>query len=424
MRNHPQNLNCFHKHRQGDKKVKHSFKNNELESFLIFRPSPTRHAAADGFRALAMLGVMWFHIWEQSWLSPSFTVFGHTFDFSHVVRTGYMFVDIFLLLSGFLIFLPYANSAFDGTKSPSVLSFYKKRAARILPPYYLCIFILFISAYANGEYYTKSEMMRDLLSHLTLTHTFFSDTYLYSKLNVSLWTIAIEVQFYLIFPLLARSFKRFPIVTYALMVAAAHWFRFSYVAQLDETQLYFNQLPAMLDVYANGMLASYVYVYLSKTVKPNNALALLCSLIFVFILFKMHSFFEYQLYEDGHANIRLGQMERRYPLSFLMAVLLIISAFSLRPIVFVFSNRVMRFLSAISFEIYIWHKVIADQLKKWRIPPYKALENPQANNEPIWQWQYTLLCFALALFIGAILTYAFEKPLTKRILRSERPLKD
>lgn len=391
------------------------------DDLLIPRPTETYHAAADGFRALAMLGVMWFHIWQQSWLSPRFTLFGITFDFTHIVRTGYLFVDIFLLLSGFLMFLPYAKSAFENTPLPSVKAFYKKRAVRILPPYYLCIIILFILAVIGGEYYTKGEMMRDLLSHLTLTHTFFTDTYLFSKLNIPLWTIAIEVQFYIIFPFVARAFKKCPILTYTAMVAVSHVFRFLYVAPMADTQMYLNQLPAMLDVYANGMLAAYAYVYLAKTVKPNKALALFCSIAFVLIAVEIHSLFEAQTYEDGYTRIRLGQMERRFPMSFLMGALLLVSAFSLRPLVFVFSNRVMRFLSAISFEAYIWHTVIALKLKAWRIPPYSALENPQMNNEPVWQWQYTILCFLLTLAVGAILTYAFERPLAKRLLRPKRP---
>ncbi|MBR3929465.1 MAG: acyltransferase [Clostridia bacterium] len=391
------------------------------DTALLPHPSESRHDLAYGFRALAMLGVMWFHIWQQSWLSPRFSLLGQTFDFTHVVRTGYLFVDIFLLLSGFLMFLPYAKSAFDNSKSPSILTFYKKRAARILPPYYLCILILFISAYVNGEYYTKGEMLRDILSHLTLTHTFFTDTYLFSHLNVPLWTVAIEAQFYVLFPFIARAFKKFPIFTYCVMVAASHYFRFRFVAPMEDIQMYFNQLPAMLDVYANGMLASYAYVYLARSLKPNKAVSLLCTLAFVFILFQIHALFEGQLHEDGYARIRLGQMERRFPLSFLMGILLIISPFSLKPAVLIFSNPLMRFLSDISFEAYIWHTIIAQKLKQWRIPAYTALENPQMNNEPIWQWKYTILCFVLSLLLGAILTYAFEKPLQKRILRPKRP---
>ncbi|MBQ1257538.1 MAG: hypothetical protein IIX93_09725, partial [Clostridia bacterium] len=79
--------------------------NKALDFFLL--PTPDErfssfqyHPLADGFRALAMLGVMWFHIWQQSWLSPRFVLWGRTFDFTHIVRSGYLLVDVFLLLSG------------------------------------------------------------------------------------------------------------------------------------------------------------------------------------------------------------------------------------------------------------------------------------------------------------------------------------
>lgn len=390
----------------------------DSDSRLDFVPY---HPLADGFRALAMLGVMWFHIWQQSWLSPRFTVFGMTFDFTHVVRTGYLFVDVFLLLSGFLMFLPYAKSALDDADLPSILSFYKKRAVRILPPYFLCILILFFSAWINGEYYSKGEMLRDLLSHLTLTHTFFTDTYLFTHLNVPLWTIAIEAQFYLLFPFIARAFKKFPILTYVIMVAVSHYFRFRIVAPMADTQMYLNQLPAMLDVYANGMLFAYAYVYLCRSVKTDKVISLICTFVSIFIIFQIHTLFEGQTYEDGYTRIRLGQMERRFPMSFLMGLLMVVSPFAFKPLIKVFSNPVMRFLSAVSYEAYIWHTVIALKLKKWRIPAYHALENPQMNNEPVWQWKYTVLCFLLALALGALLTYAFERPLQKRLMRRKRP---
>ncbi len=382
--------------------------------------SMQHHPLADGFRALAMLGVMWFHIWQQSWLSPCFTILGKTFDFTYVVRSGYLFVDVFLLLSGFLMFLPYAKCALDDTKLPSILNFYKKRAVRILPPYFLSIIILFIGAYVGGEYYTKGEMLRDLLSHLTLTHTFFTDTYLFTHLNVPLWTIAIEAQFYLLFPFIARAFRKFPLLTYGIMVALAHYFRFAVVAPMEDTQMYLNQLPAMLDVYANGMLFAYAYVYLTKSLKPNKILSLICTFAFIFILFQIHTLFEGQTCEVGYTRIRLGQMERRFPMSFLTGILMLVSPFAFRPLIKIFSNPVMRFLSTVSFEAYIWHTVIALKLKKWRIPAYQALENPQMNNEPVWQWKYTILCFVLSIALGALLTYAFEKPLQKRILRPKR----
>lgn len=391
----------------------------KFENALLSPPSETYHPAADGFRALAMLGVMWYHIWQQSWLSPRFELFGVEFDFTHVVRSGYLFVDVFLLLSGFLLFLPYAKSAYDHTPSPSIGAFYKKRTVRILPPYYLCILILFISAVIGKEYYTRGEMLRDIFSHLTFTQVFFTDTYLFSHLNVSLWTIAIEVQFYLIFPFVARAFKKYPLLIYGVMTLISYVYRVHIVSPMEDTQMYLNQLPAMLDVYANGMLAGYAYVGAARTLKPNKALGLLSTIAMVFLMIAIHSLFEGQTYENGYTRIRLGQMERRYSLSFYMALMLIVSAFALSPVKFLFSNRFMRFLSAISFEAYIWHSVIALKLKKWRIPAYIAEENPQMAGEVSWQWKYTICCFVFSLLLGTILTYLFEKPISRKYLQKK-----
>ena len=61
---------------------------------------------ADGLRALSVFIVAWFHIWQQSWLNPVLSIGPVRLDFNAPVRTGYMMVDMMLLLSGFLLFLP------------------------------------------------------------------------------------------------------------------------------------------------------------------------------------------------------------------------------------------------------------------------------------------------------------------------------
>ena len=57
-------------------------------------------AAADVLRILCIFTVAWFHIWQQSWLDPSFRIAGHYFDLQRIVRRGYMLVDLTLLLTG------------------------------------------------------------------------------------------------------------------------------------------------------------------------------------------------------------------------------------------------------------------------------------------------------------------------------------
>ena len=89
--------------------------------------------ALDGIRALTVFAVVWYHIWQQSWLSPLIKLqsSGRTILLSldFFPRTGYLFVDMMLLLSAFCLFLPHARAAVNGSDLPSVSVFYKKRIA-------------------------------------------------------------------------------------------------------------------------------------------------------------------------------------------------------------------------------------------------------------------------------------------------------
>ena len=72
-------------------------------------------------------------------------------------------------------------------------------------------------------------------------------------------------------------------------------------------------------------------------------------------------------------------------------------------------NRLMRFLSTISMNLYIWHQVLAVKLKAWHIPAY-VNEMPNKAGEQPWQMQYTLLCFIAPFVLSVLITYFVEKP--------------
>ena len=95
----------------------------------------------DGIRAYSILIIAGFHLWQQSWLQNLFPsnllqfMGVRNFSLNWVPRTGYMFVDVMLLLSGFCLFLPYARQMTDplAPEPDNLRTFFKKRAARILP---------------------------------------------------------------------------------------------------------------------------------------------------------------------------------------------------------------------------------------------------------------------------------------------------
>ena len=88
--------------------------------------------AGDFLRVISIALVGWFHIWQQSWQNPNLNLFGRTFRIYPLVACGYMFVDLMLLLSGFLLMLGWQSG-----RSRNLKDFYTARAARILPSYLL-----------------------------------------------------------------------------------------------------------------------------------------------------------------------------------------------------------------------------------------------------------------------------------------------
>ena len=367
--------------------------------------------AGDFLRVVCVGLVGWFHIWQQSWQNPNLNLFGHTFRVFPLVACGYMFVDLMLLLSGFLLMLGWQSG-----RNRRARDFYTARAARILPSYLLCIAImLFAFALPGRLYRSPGAMWKDLLAHLSFTHNFFYDTYLATPLNGVLWTLAVEVQFYLIFPLLARAFDRAPVRSWCCMVLLAMAVRLTIILFAEDSAIYFNRLTAMLDVYANGMLSARIYRRLAK--KPQSARhAWLSTLLTILAMAGVYSILRAQYFRSGMENIRMGQMLWRFPLSALGCVFLVCGSRSIRLMRALFSNRVVRFLSGLSFNFYIWHQFLAVKLKEWRIPYYEG-ENPnQAGLQP-WQNRYTLICFAAALALSLLITYLVERPCAHWIKR-------
>ena len=387
-----------------------------FQPFLSYRMWPdAKHLdVLDGVRVLCILLVGWFHIWQQGWLTPQIQI-GETFiSLDFLLRSGYLWVDGLLLLSGFLLYLPYTQA---GSKRPSAGAFYKRRLIRIVPSYLLCVVPMFVLCCMQGRYGQTSDAVLDILSHLTFTHNLFYFSYLRSPLNGALWTLGVEMQFYLLFPLLARAFRRLPITTYIAMAGGAFAFRY-YASTRPDTSMYFNQLPAFLDVYANGFVAASAFAALRKRLgnEPDAKVRLLFTALVILCGSVLMHIAQAQAYSPSSELIRQGQMDRRFSLSAALACLMVCAAFSLPIMRFALGNKVMRFLSLISFQFYIYHQMLAVKLKEWRFPP-SMFDQPWAQGDFRWQLTYTICCFVFALVLAALITFLFERPIARLLRR-------
>lgn len=155
--------------------------------------------ALDGLRALAILLVVWHHLYRWGagdwniWKQP---ILRSSADF------GFIGVLLFFVLSGFLLFLPYARALVGGAPWPSTWSFYRRRALRILPVYFVALAVLaLLVAVAHAMH--PWMLHGFIFSFLLLQNMSVSASTLVSVLDGPLWTLAIEWQFYLILPLIA-----------------------------------------------------------------------------------------------------------------------------------------------------------------------------------------------------------------------------
>lgn len=202
-------------------------------------------ADIDGLRAIAVLAVAFYHA-----ELPGFS-------------GGYVGVDIFFVISGFLITRLIAEAAAAGRFS--YLDFYERRARRILPA-----LILMVAAVAVFNLAYKSP--RDLQifgESISLFAVFAANVFFYDQLDyfsgpavyyplLHTWSLAVEEQFYLLFPPLFLVLSRLAPrrVTLALGALAVMSLIASVVAVAQDPQLAFFHTPfRMWELLVGGLLA-------------------------------------------------------------------------------------------------------------------------------------------------------------------------
>jgi len=345
---------------------------------LLYRPE------IDGLRAIAVLSVIIYH--------AQFSIFEKKF-----FSGGFFGVDIFFVISGYLISLLILKELY-ATGNFSFSYFYERRIRRIFPVLFLVVIVSLPFAW---NYLIPSAFVEFSKSILFLT--IFSSNFFFYKTNVAYgaensllkpflhtWSLSVEEQFYLIFPIIFFFFFKFLrryiffLITFLLLFS---FFFTNFIAYNDKL-LSFYILPARAWELLSGSLLAYLEIKNFKNFNKKNKHQFIACFGFCLIIFPIF-FFDEQF---------------KFPIIFTLTTIICLSLViwysSYNNIIKkILSYKIFVFIGLISYSLYLWH---------YPIFAFGRFSETNINNNDKFFW--ILLTFILSIFSY----FLVERPARKK----------
>ena len=184
-----------------------------------------------------------------------------------------MGVNLFFILSGFVLYLPFADGRRHLDRWPDVTGFLRHRARRLLPLYYFNCAILF-ALYYHPE--SARAAICQFLALLTVTFNFSAATFM-PQTNWVLWSLGIEIWFTFAFVIVAYLIPRIGLLAVAIatFIIACSFRQAGAIAHFDAYALT-SGLGARLDDFVAGMLIAVWYARGAKPIFTDAWLSWLC----------------------------------------------------------------------------------------------------------------------------------------------------
>lgn len=300
---------------------------------------PNYRADIDGLRAVAVLSVVVFHA------------------FPDILPGGFVGVDIFFVISGYLI----TSILLSNRNGFSFIDFYSRRIKRIFPALLTILLVTFIAGWAI---LLKSEFLQ-LNTHVTAGSLFYSNFQLLNEVDyfdtksetkplLHLWSLAIEEQFYILWPLIIwASFrsKVSPIVV-IITLAALSFYTNVTLTYSDKMSAFYLPQSRAWELLSGGALAwiSLRIKGLSVDgIKPGRMISFISINIFSVSGFGLLAYSIFSITKSSDFPGYLAIMP------VVGAVLVISSGQKAILNRVILSNRLAVWFGLISFPLYLWH---------------------------------------------------------------------
>jgi len=338
--------------------------------------------ALTGLRGFAAIWVALWHTWRFSGRPVyEWEIAGYLVDLTPFVRTGWAGVDIFFVLSGFVLALPWCQARLGHRSVICWPEYFRRRLLRVLPAYYVQLLLLICVAwFLSGTFPLSSA---DILAYLTMLHNIIPlDSHL---INNVYWTLPVEFDFYLVLPLLSLLLlprRWILLLSGGIILAVLYRYTvfWSYMADkaTPDKVVVLNQLPGRLDQFVSGMAAAYLYVKVSRAgqhhsflFRSRNWLFVLSLTGFVGLGYLIHYAQPMGVGAILHETHWGGYWTQFYwhTLSGLVLGMMIFSiALGIKGMNAVLANRGMLYLGVISYSLYLWHYPVLQWAKALSLP--------------------------------------------------------
>ena len=345
----------------------------------------------DGLRGIAVLLIISFH-YINNQLTHAQLFVGKLL--SQLTSFGWVGVDLFFVLSGFLI----GNILIRNKSSKNFFStFYVRRVVRIIPNYYLLILIFLLLRgipYFLNNYFLTGANVIPWWSYFLMFHNFYMAR-MHSLGNDAMsvtWSIGIEEQFYIIFPFIVYFIKdRWLLVVLISAIIIAPFVRMQYNHWIPQYVL----LPCRMDSIAFGILVAWLDRHYSIPVIVKKRIVILSTLIIVDCLICAYLFYRYS---------DLGVFKNTLFAFFFAGCLVLALTYKDSLYGRFLRNRMLIWVGTISYSLYLFHYLILG-ICQYLINHYGGLLLNSARDVLV-----TIFAFCLSLLFAWIVYRKLEKP--------------
>lgn len=406
--------------------------NGILEKNLSTK-SAFRLSGADGIRAVACLAVIMHHLSQR--LAPETQT-----PFMQVVQSfllmGNTGVSVFFVLSGFLLSYPFWKRYLWGESFPSIKQYAVRRAARIMPGYYLSLVVSCIIFPFLFNIPIKALLVR-FLAGFFFVAGFHYVTFFPSEINGPLWSISFEVLCYLLMPLFMYGLYKFAKSKRSFGEAILYWIGvIAFITILNQLIHVFltpddiergwqygliggakywmpNYNPiGFFAHFSMGIMAAGVTAWLYKMSDRVSGLkekgmfdiigvvSLLAALVLLFVM---------RLSPEFSLSIQ------SQPYFFPFYAALIACALAVAPhskwFGWLLDNPLFQYTAKVSFGLYIWHFLVIGIVSNTLFPDFQEFSVKSPT-----MWLFVSVIIIVISYVIATLTYYFiEKPVLDRV---------